>query len=119
MLNATDYPDIEDLIYACDLLITDFSSSFYDAMRFGRRSLLYAADYEDYIRRERPLWYDIRTLPPPFAGTGASLLEVIRTFDDEAYFAESKAFAESVGYYGDKKDLRLVMKTLREQLGQT
>ena len=116
VLNATDYPDIEELIYACDLLITDFSSSFFDAMRFGRRSLLYAADYEDYIRRERPLWYDIRQLPPPFAGDHAALLEAVRRFDDERYFAEAKAFAEGVGYYGDKKDLSAVLKVLREQI---
>ena len=116
--SATDYPDIEELIYACDLLITDFSSSFYDAMRFGRRSLLYAADYEEYVWRERPLWYDIRTLPPPFAGDRAALLEAVRHYDDGAYFAKAKAFAESVGYYGDKKDLSAALRVLRQQLNR-
>ena len=115
--SATDYPDIEDLLYAADLLITDFSSSFFEAMRYGRRSLLYAADYEEYVRRERPLWYDIRTLPPPFAGDRASLLNAIRNFDDEAYAAKAKAFVEGVGYYSDKKDLSAVTELLRNRLG--
>ena len=115
--SATDYPEICDLLYAADLLITDFSSSFFDSMRFGRRSLLYAADYDEYLRKERPLWYDIRTLPPPFAGNQEELLAAVRDYDDEAYFAKAKAFTQSVGYYSDKKDMSAVLRVLREQLG--
>lgn len=116
IINATPYPDIDDLIYACGLLITDFSSSFFDAMRYGKRSLLYASDYDAYVANERPLCFDIRTLPPPFAGDNAALLRAVAEFDDEAYREASARFTESVGYYSDKKDLSAVLEVLRAHM---
>lgn len=50
VVDVTDYPDIQELLCAADLLITDYSSSIWDYSLMKRPCLLYMPDLEEYLR---------------------------------------------------------------------
>ncbi len=70
--DMTDYPDAGDLIAACDLLITDYSSLCLDFALVGKPSVFYAFDLERYAAG-RSFYFDYKTSVP-----GA----VAQTFDE-------------------------------------
>lgn len=61
-INVTDYPDIQELICACDLLVTDYSSTMFEAMIIDKPVLLYANDIESYLD-ERGMYFSFDELP--------------------------------------------------------
>lgn len=66
-VSMSRYPDMQELLAACDLLITDYSSSMFDMAVAGKKCALYVPDLEDYTARERGLYFDIESLPFPMA----------------------------------------------------
>ena len=48
VLDVTAYPDMQELLCAADMLITDYSSSMWDFALLGRPYLLYMPDLEGY-----------------------------------------------------------------------
>ncbi len=62
IINATDYPDIQELIIASKILITDYSSCMFDAMLCGNDVYLYALDLEDYLSN-RGINFEYQDLP--------------------------------------------------------
>ena len=61
------YPDMQELLRACDLLITDYSSSMFDMAVAGKKCVLYVPDLETYLANERGLYFDLMELPFPKA----------------------------------------------------
>ena len=49
------YSDMQELIVAADILITDYSSCMFDMMLANKRCALYTPDLEEYLERERGL----------------------------------------------------------------
>ena len=41
IINATKYPDVQELIYSCDLLITDYSSTMFESLIAKKSVILY------------------------------------------------------------------------------
>ncbi|MBO4864920.1 MAG: CDP-glycerol glycerophosphotransferase family protein [Eubacterium sp.] len=72
ILNLTDYPNINDLFYISDLLITDYSSNIYEYSLMKRPMLFYSFDIESYTK-ERGFHRDYRTNVPG---------KIVETFDD-------------------------------------
>jgi len=54
LINVTDYPDPQDLMFAADIMISDYSSAPIDFMLLNRTIFLYMPDYEEYTKL-RPL----------------------------------------------------------------
>lgn len=72
--------DTNDLLAVVDLLITDYSSIFFDFIPTGRPIIHYAYDLEDY-REQRGLYFDLEEMPgtvcrslPEVLEAGESLL---------------------------------------------
>lgn len=49
--DLTSYPDVEELILACDILISDYSSVIWDGVLAGKSVLRYVPDAEDFEGR--------------------------------------------------------------------
>ncbi len=47
---ASSYPDMQELLYATDILVTDYSSSMFDFMYTGRPVIMYTPDWNVYDR---------------------------------------------------------------------
>ena len=64
--------DTYEILNACDVLITDYSSVMYDFAVTGRRILLFAYDMEDY-QGHRGMYEDISAYPLPIVRTPEEL----------------------------------------------
>lgn len=49
LIDATEYREINDLLFVADLLITDYSSTIYEASLLNIPMIFYAFDLEEYI----------------------------------------------------------------------
>lgn len=76
--------DMQPLLLAADCLITDYSSSIWDASLCGLKTFLYCPDIAHYIAI-RNFRSDIRTWPGVFCADRQSLTENILSFDEAAY----------------------------------
>lgn len=57
-LNNHNYSDLYKLIKDADVLITDYSSVYFDFLLVGKPIILAPFDFEDYTTHSRPLYYD-------------------------------------------------------------
>ena len=84
--NATDYPDMQDLLQCADVLLTDYSSCMWDFSLMHKPCFLYARDISEY-RGERDFYTPIESWPFPLASHNDELAQVIADFDKDAYRA--------------------------------
>ena len=82
--NATDYPDMQDLLQCADVLLTDYSSCMWDFSLMKKPCFLYARDIAEY-RGERDFYTPIDSWPFPLAADNGELAAVISDFDEAAY----------------------------------
>lgn len=76
--------DIYDVLAACDTLITDYSSVFYDYAVTGRRIILYAYDEEDYCA-QRGLYEPLDLYPFPKVCTADALIAEMNSEERTEY----------------------------------
>src|SRR5699024_8307233 len=80
---SDEVDDIQELYPHVDVLVTDYSSAFFDFMLTNRPIIFYPYDLEEYLKQCRGLYYDYyEELQGPFAKTEAELFELIFTVDD-------------------------------------
>ncbi len=84
--NATDYPDMQDLLVCADGLLTDYSSCMWDFSLMHKPCFLYARDIAEY-RGERDFYTPIDSWPFPLASDNDTLAQVIADFDEGTYRA--------------------------------
>jgi CDP-ribitol ribitolphosphotransferase len=80
-IDASDYPDINELMFVSDILVTDYSSAIYEFSLLGRPMAFFAPDHDAY-EAERGFYFDYRTgLPGPIFETTAALATWLRAAD--------------------------------------
>ena len=95
VIDASDHPDIHDLMLVSDVLVTDYSSAIYEYSILGRPMAFFAPDLEAY-EGERGFYFDYRTgVPGPVFETTAELagwlragsfdLDRVARFRDESF----------------------------------
>ena len=94
--NATDYPDMQDLLQCADVLLTDYSSCMWDFSLMHKPCFLYARDISEY-RGERDFYTPIEDWPFPLASNNDELAQVIADFDKDAYHAAVDRHHEELG----------------------
>lgn len=100
-INMSNYSDMQELICAADLLITDYSSCMFDMATAKKPCLLYAPDLERYMNNERGMYFDIRQLPFPLAESIDELCEIVNNFNIRKYEADLQKFNDTIGSYED------------------
>ncbi len=98
-LNMTKYPDMQELLIACDLLITDYSSSMFDMAIAKKSCALYVPDLDAYQAKERGLYFDIQSLPFPKAKTMDELCQLVQNRDSEAYKNNLQHFCAQINSF--------------------
>jgi CDP-glycerol glycerophosphotransferase len=98
-IDASKYDDIQELLAASDILITDYSSLMFDYIFTGNPVFLYTPDLEEYVKKERNLYFDIKALPFEHACSNTELNELIQNFDERKYKLASERFQQKVGSF--------------------
>ena len=97
-INASAYPDMQELLVAADILISDYSSCLPEFVISRKPSFLYATDLDKY---EDGFYYDLSVLPSPLAFDNGDLANNILNFDYELYKLRSIEFLSKMGYQDD------------------
>ena len=114
--DVSSYDDINHLYVISDLLITDYSSVFFDYANLKRPILFYMYDLENYQNNLRDFYISLDELPMPIIKNEADLLQAIQSV--EADFAQYKCqyenFNERFNYLDDGEATKRVVKRIFE-----
>jgi len=70
--------DVNDLYVISDVLVTDYSSVFFDFANLMRPTVFYMPDLEEYSSTIRGLYLGLDELPGPVAHTTTALIDALR-----------------------------------------
>lgn len=110
---VSNYPCMEDLMIISDMLISDYSSVFFDYSIMPKPMLAFCYDYDRYAS-ERGMYFDIRERLPA-ADNEDELLALIKNGNTEEQVAKTKAFQQKyVTAFGSatKHSLDVIAKEL-------
>lgn len=114
-IDATDYPDMQHLLCAADILITDYSSCMYDMALMYKPVFLFAPDYMKY--EQNPGFYmNIHEWPFPLATSNTDLQEKIYSFNPDSYKKEVKCFFSKVKPYDSMNSTKLTAEWIIKQM---
>ena len=98
--DASEYPDINELMLISDILLTDYSSAAFDYAILERPILTFAYDYETYLA-ERGTYFNMDDVYPSKACRSEDeLLERILTLDYEDECKKTAQFRQKFVQYG-------------------
>jgi CDP-glycerol glycerophosphotransferase len=102
------WPDVNELLLATDVLVTDYSSLLFDFAVTQRPMLFFTYDLEDYRDRLRGLYFDPARMPGPHLRTSADVVAAIRDVDAVAqtHAVRYQAFVDEFCPWDDGKASR-------------
>lgn len=116
-VEATFYPDIQELLAAADIVVTDYSSLMWDFSLQRRPVFLYQNDRDEYTN-DRGFYAPVSEWPYPKAHSQEELAEQILNFDEDKYITELNAFFEKYGSCDDGHASERVVERLLEVMGE-
>lgn len=117
VMDATMYPDVQELLAAADAMVTDYSSAIFDFLLTKRPGFILAEDYDAY-EQIRGFYYPLTDTPFPLAKTNEELLEQIGTFDEESYRQKIDTFLKEKGSVEDGNASKRVAELILTQAGK-
>lgn len=98
--NASPYEDMQELLAAADVIVTDYSSLMFDFCLTRRPCFQFAIDIEQY-RTDRNFYFSLDSLPFPLATNNDELANQIAGFNENKYGQSIDAFIREVGLCTD------------------
>lgn len=99
--NVSNYDDINDLYVISDVLITDYSSVFFDYSILKRPMIFYMYDLEQYKEELRDFYFDIKELPGSIVKEEKELVKAIKDTNNFKYDKLYQAFNDKYTYLDD------------------
>ncbi|MDO4920367.1 MAG: CDP-glycerol glycerophosphotransferase family protein [Phascolarctobacterium sp.] len=118
VVRATDYDDMQELMVAADIGITDYSSWICDFVLTKKPGFIFATDLKEY-NNGRGLYYPLETAPWPIAESNDALIENILSFDNEKYQKDAEQFLYDRGCCEDGQASRRVVEKIKEIMENT
>lgn len=111
--NVSDVDDINELYVISDMLITDYSSVFFDYANLKRPLLFYMYDLDSYANNLRGFYIDLNELPGKIVKNENELIqEIARLTSNFVYDEKYKKFNEKYNYLDDGKASERVVKRI-------
>lgn len=118
VVDASYYPDIQELLVSCDAAITDYSSCIFDFMLGRKPGFIFATDIEDF-NTERGFYYPLESTPFPVAVNNEQLADNILNFDNDKYQKDIDNFLADKGCMEDghasERVVDLIEKIMKEE----
>ena len=108
VINCTEYPRINDLLIAADLLVSDYSSTLLDYSILEKPLACFGYDYDEY-RAARGFYFDMdEVIPNGVIRTEDALLCHVKSFDYSAECAKAKKFKDDHMEYGGNATIECI-----------
>lgn len=118
IINVARYDEINELYLVSDIIMTDYSSIFFDYANLGRPMLFYMYDYDLYQGKLRDFYISLDELPGPIAKTEDELIYNLEHIDELAkkYTKKYQAFNKKYNYLDDgNASERVIKKIFKEE----
>lgn len=96
VINVTEYSDMQELLGASDVIISDYSSTL-DYSIFDKKVFLYCPDIDEYQAHDRQFYIKLEDLPFPLACTNDKMVDNIMNFDEGLYFERLRQSYDKYG----------------------
>lgn len=97
--NVTDYPSLNDLMIVSDILISDYSSIFFDYSIMDKGMLHFTYDYDKY-QKKRGMYFDVRDCIDGGANED-EVIAVIKELNEEKSIYRTRLFRKKyMNFYG-------------------
>lgn len=116
IVDATAYPDMQELLAGADLLLTDYSSSMFDYALTGKPCIQFALDVEAYTR-ERNFYFPLTELPFLMARSNGELEELILRYDQTQWAGKWEQFKAVNGFREDGQASVRCARWILDRLG--
>ena len=114
--NVSNLDDVNETYVVSDILITDYSSVFFDYANLKRPMLFYMYDFEEYKDEMRGFYIDLDELPGEITKTEDELINAIRHTKNFEYNEKYKKFNDKFNYLDDgqaaKRTVEKFIKTI-------
>lgn len=112
--NVADVDDVNELYIISDMLITDYSSVFFDYANLKRPIIFHMYDLEHYRDESNGFYFDVeKVLPGKITKNDQDLIREINRLDDSFMFDEKyEAFNKIFNYLDDGKASARVTKII-------
>lgn len=98
-IDVSNYHDMQELMCASDVLISDYSSCLYDFCMTKKPVFVYATDLDNYINNDRAFAYPLKKWPFSIAKSNKELIENIRNYEEQDYRTHIEAHLKDAGAY--------------------
>lgn len=113
VINATEYPDMQELLCAADILITDYSSSIWDFSLMNKPSILFTKDLEEY-KKERDFYVPIEKWHFPIVKSNEELIKFIENFDEEESKRNIKKHLDEFGSFESGNATEIIVNEIKK-----
>lgn len=113
IIDAGDYNDIQELMAAADIGITDYSSWIFDFCLTKKPAFIYAKDISKYMN-DRGFYYPLSKTPFSIADSDEVLYENVMQFDESKYKSDVEAFLAEKQCYEDGNASKRLVKFICE-----
>lgn len=116
--DVSKYDDVSELYLASDMLITDYSSVFFDYANLRRPVLFFTYDIEKYGEQLRGFYIDMETeLPGPLLMTNDAVVDAIENISgiEEEYKERYDAFYDRFCSWDDGRASEKVVEAVFEE----
>lgn len=107
--NASTYPDMQELLTAADVFISDFSSCLWDFSLTYRPCFIYAPDFDEYAIKPG-FESDYNQWPFIITKNNKELCESILTFEEQDYKNKCLVYHNSYGSFENGNASRIVSR---------
>jgi len=113
IINATNYPDMQELILISDVLISDYSSVVCDFMFCDKPVFIFAKDFDTYTteRGFKPLFFE---LPYKINKSEAELFDCIKSFNAAALKPKIQKFIDTVKPFDDGHASEKIVEIIKD-----
>lgn len=113
VINVHEYPDMQELLCAADILITDYSSCMWDFSLTFKPCFIFATDIQEY-KEEHDFHTPMSEWPFPIATNNKELMNNITNFDEAEYIEKVKQHHKALGSYEDGHATERVCKLIEK-----
>lgn len=114
VINATNYPDMQELMVVSDVCITDYSSAVYDFAVTQKPGFIYATDLEEYLK-DRGTYFTFTDTPFIVTESNKELVSAIENFDESKYKDKHKRFYQDLlGMYEEGRSSEYICDIIRD-----
>lgn len=117
VIDLSDSTELNDLMFVCDLIITDYSSLIFEASLLRIPMLFYVYDLEEYIA-DRDFYFDLKLMSPgKLVYSQKELIRAIREQDFESERIEEfkKLFFDHTDGKSSERVAGLIMQTVKRE----